>query len=922
MVQLAAARALGADRFGALVLLVSCLVLCTALYTAFVGDALTVLGRDDPAVRGAVLVAHGVLVTSAAGVGFGVAIGLAGLGPGVGAAYAGLIVLWLHEELGRRALMAGLSFWKLAANDAGYVAVTLLTLTAAGAAGMTVSLLMVILAMGAGAAVAIGLAFGQLPLAQLRPAWPTAGLVREVAGFAVWRSLQAGLTPALLFTARVLISAVAGRGVLGQVEAARLMIAPAQTVVAAAGNVLLPAFAADGATSARRARRASVALIGATVLVGAVALLVVGPFADLVVGPGVEVPRGAVLAWSVYCCALAAGLPAATALVARRRTRTVFLAWLGDALVGVTLVVVILAAGHPVAVPVGLAVARLGSALCLHVLASRTDEQARSRHRHRSQQPGWQPDRRPGRQPTLHRSRGWPRSRARAWNRGLRSPGAVAGAVAVAGAGAAAGAGARRLPRLLPSPNRWSLATVVLPLMLASDYKVRLRGKEATTSGQADLFILAEMAVYATVGVVLLLTVARAPAQRRNATVVVLAWVFGSYCALSVVWSPYGSLAVVRAAQLLLTVAVAQTAARYASRAQLHGLAHAFAATVAGSVLFGALHRFPPVSGETAGRFTWLYVHPVVAGIYLGAATVILTVYLTRPGRGHRIWPTWTYQVLLVVVGSGLLASRTRGALGGAVIAALLAMVCGARGARRLDLLATIGVFTAIAAVTSSDVVLSYLSRGESAEKLATLNERTNLWSLALDAFEQKPMTGWGLTASRGIFLDAIGLGGGHNAFVNVLVDGGAIGALLWLALLGGIVVTLRGLWRRVRPDERADERADLTLLTALLLFLLFDGLTAEHMAAPANVANILLAVIVGWTGALTRRRAGSAGPAPERGPVTAGRPGPERGPVTAGRPGPVRDPASAGRPGGSGGSGPARPTGRPAPERIPAGAG
>ncbi|WP_232295117.1 O-antigen ligase family protein [Parafrankia sp. EUN1f] len=867
MVQLAAARALGADRFGALVLLVSCLVLCTALYTAFVGDALTVLGRDDPAVRGAVLVAHGVLVTSAAVVGFGVAVGLAGLGPGVGAAYAGLIVLWLHEELGRRALMAGLSFWKLAANDAGYVAVTLLTLTAAGAAGMTVSLLMVIFAMGAGASFAIGLALGQLPVAQLRPARPTPGLVRDVAAFAVWRSLQAGLTPALLFTARVLISAVAGRGVLGQVEAARLMVAPAQTVVAAAGNVLLPAFAADGATSARRARRASAALIGATVLVGAVALLLVGPFADLVVGPGVEVPRTAVLAWSAYCCALAAGLPAATALVARRRTRTVFLAWLGDALVGVTLVVVILAAGHPVAVPVGLAVARLGSALCLHVLASRADEQPRSRHRHRSQHPGWS------------------RSRTRA--RSLRSP----------------GAGARRLPRLLPSPNRWALAAVVLPLMLASDYKLRMRGREATTSGQADLFILAEMAVYATVGVVLLLTVARAPAQRRNATVVVLAWVFGSYCALSVLWSPYGSLAVVRAAQLLLTVAVAQTAARYASRAQLHGLAHAFAATVAGSVLFGALHRFPPVSGETAGRFTWLYVHPVVAGIYLGAATVILTVYLTRPGREHRIWPTWTYQVLLVVVGSGLLASRTRGALGGAVVAALLAMVCSTRGTRRLDLLVTIGVFAAIAAVTSSDVVLSYLSRGESAEKLATLNERTNLWSLALDAFERKPMTGWGLTASRGIFLDAIGLGGGHNAFVNVLVDGGAIGALLWLALLGGIVVALRGLWRRVRPDERAD----LTLLTALLLFLLFDGLTAEHMAAPANVANILLAVIVGWTGALTRRQAGSAGPAPERGPVPAGRPGGS---------------ARAGGPDGLDGSVPVRPTGRPAPERIPAGAG
>ncbi|MBX6390235.1 MAG: O-antigen ligase family protein, partial [Frankia sp.] len=862
VVQLVAARALGAHTFGTLVLLTSALVLITALHTSFVGDSYTVLDRDDPAVRGAVLVAHVALSASAAAAGYALAAGVAGLGHGAAVAFAGLTVLWLQEELGRRVLMARQQFWKLAANDAVYVAVALSTLGLLALARGSVSLLAVLASMAAGAAAAVGAAAGQLPPAALRPGRPAPGMLRELAGFAVWRALQAGLTPLLLFLARAMISLFAGRAVLGQAEAARLLIAPAQTVVNAAGNVLLPAYSSGAAVTRRRVLRPSLLLAGATGLVGAVAVAGAGPAGRLLVGEEIAVPRAAVLAWVLYTATFALGLPAATALVARRQSGAVFAARLADGVVGVGLLVALLAAGQAHTTPAALAVARAGSSLWLYRLVGREAGEAG--------RGAAVPAQRLAEAPVAQAPLGEvPPADA--------PPAEVPlGEAPLSAPMRAPRAAARPMPRLLGSRNRWALAAVVLPLMLASDYKLRVRDARATVSGRPDPFVLAEIGVYAAVAGVLLLTVARAPAGRRNPVVISLAWVVGLYALLAALWSPFPALAVVRGLQLALIIAIAQAVARYASREQLHGLAHAFIVLVALSVLVGVVTSVPPVSQTQAGRFTWLYVHPVVAGVYLGVAAVAAALYLTAAGRAHRVWPAWAYVLALLVAGVALAATRTRGAMLATAVAAVVVVVLGARPGARAGVLAAAGVVAALVLLTSAGEVARFLARDESAEKLATLNERTTLWSLALDLVGEKPLTGWGLTASRGIFLDEIGLGGGHNAFVNMLVDGGLIGLVLWLALLVALVATL---CRRWSPAARGAGRADATLLAALLVFLLIDGQTVEYLAAPANVANIWLFVLVGWAGALTRRpgqapRAGHRPPAGRR----AGQPSPGPG--------------------------------------------
>jgi O-antigen ligase len=152
-----------------------------------------------------------------------------------------------------------------------------------------------------------------------------------------------------------------------------------------------------------------------------------------------------------------------------------------------------------------------------------------------------------------------------------------------------------------------------------------------------------------------------------------------------------------------------------------------------------------------------------------------------------------------------------------------------------------------IVVLSLSDKILAFMTRGETAEQLESFNSRTELWSLAMDAVHDRPLFGWGMSAARGIFYDEIGLGGGHNAFVNVLVDGGFVGLLIFVLLLLELAVQL------IARARRREARADAGMLLGLVTLLVVDGLTAEMMATTANVASVWLFVAIAWTRVLGR---------------------------------------------------------------------
>jgi O-antigen ligase len=397
-----------------------------------------------------------------------------------------------------------------------------------------------------------------------------------------------------------------------------------------------------------------------------------------------------------------------------------------------------------------------------------------------------------------------------------------------------------------------------LLLFFASDYKLRVRENDQSISGRADPFVLLEVGLYGLVALFLVTHFDLPPRIRRVSTPVFLATGWVVVMVVSVTYSPYPVLAAIRATELVIVLALARAMARHASRAQLHHLAHWFIVLVAGSVIFGILFPMPrfPLQQD---RFTWLRLHPVQAGIFVGVATVLAVLYLlagsaARPGP---IWPRWLYAVLLLLVGGGLIGTNTRGATLGAGVGILLVAFATRSGRRKLDAAVLLGVGGIAVTLASSAQIAAFFARGEDARRLASLNSRTTLWSEAWVFIREQPLYGWGLGATRGLFLESIGLGGAHNAVINTLVDTGVVGCLLWL----GIVVSVAVLAARVRSTE-ADVRWDRALIFGVLAFLVVDGIFTEAPAAAANVGSTWLLLLVGWLDVLRADVAAAAAPA------------------------------------------------------------
>lgn len=407
----------------------------------------------------------------------------------------------------------------------------------------------------------------------------------------------------------------------------------------------------------------------------------------------------------------------------------------------------------------------------------------------------------------------------------------------------ASGETAPRRPRLFP--KTW-VPILVLALVISSDYKFRLRPATSSLTGRPDLQTMAEVGIYAAVASFLLLQLGALPSLRRTTPLLLLAWGWAGAMAVSCLWAVYPAFAAVRGVQLLVIAGLAQAIATHARREHLHLLAHAFIALVVVSSAIGVARPFP---GHPR-RFDWLYVHPVVAGTYLGLAVTIIVAYLVRSPelRPSPSWPTWAYVGALTICMCALVATRTRGAMGAAVIGTMAALLLSSRRPRRIDIAAVAVVLTAVALLAFGPQIGTFLSRGADLENLVTFNGRTQLWSAALQLFEQRPVLGYGLTASSGLFLDVVGLGGGHNAFINVLTDGGLLGSALWTGLIVGILVTIRRLWAvpAVWPD--------LPMLAAVMAFFLVNSITYEGLGDAANLSNVWCYVIVGWLGVLGRQ--------------------------------------------------------------------
>jgi exopolysaccharide production protein ExoQ len=390
-----------------------------------------------------------------------------------------------------------------------------------------------------------------------------------------------------------------------------------------------------------------------------------------------------------------------------------------------------------------------------------------------------------------------------------------------------------------------------LTLIVASDYKLRVRDPNNVFGGRIDALILAELALYAIVGLYLVLAHGRPPRAGRTQAHLYLACFFVGLMVLSVAYAKYPDYATVRAGQMCVLLGLTLVGARKATRADLHWFAHAFIALVTASVVYGRLVPSSPVTKLQTGRFTWLAVHPTVSGVLAGLAVLLTVGYLaatSRPRPGP-LWPRAAYWIALAIVGAGTLATQTRGAVVGCLVGIFVVLVA-LRGGRAVVELQLILIVVAIGiALAAGGHVVNYFERGETPEQISSLNSRTDVWNSARTAIEQKPLFGYGVTSARGIFYDTLNVGGGHNAAVNVLVELGLVGLATWVALLAALIVGVRRLPIRGSPELRVDR----ALVLGVITFLVVDGIVYEGPGAVTNVAGTWLFVCIAWL-AVARR--------------------------------------------------------------------
>ncbi|MGH8977504.1 MAG: O-antigen ligase family protein, partial [Acidimicrobiia bacterium] len=408
--------------------------------------------------------------------------------------------------------------------------------------------------------------------------------------------------------------------------------------------------------------------------------------------------------------------------------------------------------------------------------------------------------------------------------------------------------------------TRWPVVLPVL-LMVVSDFDFRQRLETESLSGRPDVAVLFEVAVYGIVGLFLLNVYIQCPSRVRTAPAIVALWGFGVTMMVSAILAPYPTMGIVRGGQLLVMCLLAAMLASWATREHVGDTFHLFVIVVAAAVAFGVVFPFPAVSHLSAGRFTWLYVHPTISGVYLAIAFVIALGLSLRPAEQVR-WARGIYLLLAFVFAFSLYKSQTRGSIAGAVVGAIVIAIASSPRRNRPGRILTVVAGAVLIVLVAGGGIARYLAREESTETLATLNSRTQLWTEAWRFYSERPVSGWGLGATRGVFLESTGLGGGHNAFVNVLVDGGLAGVVWWVATILCVIVAT---WKLARVAGWRDE---VPIMAGILALLLVNSVTVEGLGAVANISSMWLITIAGWTAAGLRTRANRRAGPPVRPPA------------------------------------------------------
>lgn len=219
--------------------------------------------------------------------------------------------------------------------------------------------------------------------------------------------------------------------------------------------------------------------------------------------------------------------------------------------------------------------------------------------------------------------------------------------------------------------------------------------------------------------------------------------------------------------------------------------------------------------------------HNVLAGFLLAGAPAVALASVRRP---RRWWPA------LVLVGLGLGATLSRGALAAGALAAVVAWLL----LRDRTVAGRVGVAVMIAAVCTTGTLAALGAPNPDVDGPTSVIARTALWDTAFDAARQRPVTGVGLDGFLTHSRDAVGLSAPHeHAHSLPLHAAGTLG-------LPGLVATL-AVWLGIAAGALGQlDRDRRTLVLVGLVGLGSLALVDEIALRPATVGLLaLLATVV-----------------------------------------------------------------------------
>ncbi len=870
VLSIVALRALGAGGLGAFSLLFGILTTLNAVQSGWIGDSLTVLDRFDPGYRRALFQSQGVAIVLVGIVSTILANLVGGVDDDTALLFGLASVMWILEETLRRILIARREFWKLAANDGAFAAGSLGLLAVVAVSGAQFTLQTLVASLLAGAVVAFGVGVIQLPSVELTRGIVARSRLRELASFAVWRAVQIGLRPGTQSLVRAIVAAAVSLEAVGQLEAARLLLAPVLTVINGAGVYLLPTYANQVKRRVPFSPNVVVAMGvvgGLAMLYGASAMLLRSHLVGVLTDGSTAVSVVAIASWTLYSAGFGAGIPVGSAVVAQGRSRLAFNYRVIDAVVGVALAGIFVIAGWVSIVPAGLAVgAFVGAGLLLASLRTTTSGAGNDVTAAGVAPSAALYEAEVVAAPAETELWEWhaPAPAAapvREVRRVSRPPAAAAPALPTVGSGPTA-----------QQPAGWSaqlLWLAPLVLIVATEYKVRKRDIDEVLGGRIDPLIAVELGVYAVVGCWALWRLI--PRRPKLQPLMVLMWGYILTTSVSAIYSSFPMLAMARGVQLVVIGAVIQLLSVDGTRQDLSRLLHGWVALISASIVAGVVY-VAPVANVQKGRFTWLSVHSVSAGSMLAISVPVLFGMWIISGRRTMPWPRWVYGLLFLAHTVFLVMTRTRGSIAGGLLAiAVIAWVSSGRRMKPELALASLVGGGALALAVGGPV-LNFLMRGETAEQIGTFNRRTEIWTLAWQSFLDHPVFGLGFASAKGVFFDETGLGGAHNAAVNVMIDVGLFGLLWWTALIIAVIAALARLWSIERHSPvlllgaTSTMRSDLVILLGIMVAGLVNSITTEGLGAGVNVSAIWLFVVAAWL-TILRRSVSGPGAAYDPGP-------------------------------------------------------